>query len=496
MAFFALPDPRRLAGGVATLLLLAGCTVGPDFKRPGSPSAAAYLPGSEQAGSGAPAARIGEAPPLRWWTAFNSPEIDALVDRALANNHSLAASNATLARTRADLAAIKGTQLPQVDANARIEQTQVNLAAFGFGGPSAAAFGLAGNPEFGLYTVGGGISYDLDLFGGRRRRVEQSAAATEAQLRQTQAAHLTLAGQVVNQALTLAAVRTRIDTQKALIAEDERNVALTDQRRRGGEGTLVEVLNAQSQLVADQAELPQLDQQLAAARHMLAVLVGSSPAEAAIPDLSLDRLALPAEIPVTLPSELVHVRPDILQAEADLHAATAAVGIATAQLYPNITLGATITQGSPQTDSILKNAFRGYDIFAGLTAPIFHGGTLKAQREAAIAGARAADATYQQTVLEAFGQVADLLDALRNDAQSVADQRRALDVSSRSLHLSRRSFQVGNSGVLQVLDAERAYQRALSGVTEARARQYVNVARLFVATAGGWAPMPTVTARK
>lgn len=483
--------PRHLPALMAGALL-AGCTVGPDFARPAPPATAAYLAPTE-AGAGdrasepaGPSAKLGAPRTARWWTAFASSELDALVDRALTNNRSLAASNATLARARAELAAVRGTRLPQVDANARIERQQVNLAGFGFGGDLASGFDISGNPEFGLYSVGAGVSYDLDLFGGRRRRTEEASARAEAQARQAEAAHLTLAGQVVNQVLVAAAIQARIDTLDTLIAEDERNVSLVERRRQAGEGTLVEVLNAQSQLVADRADRPQLSQQLAEARHALAVLVGVAPADATLPEIRLDALVLPGEIPLSLPSELVRVRPDILQSEADLHAATAAIGIATARLYPDVTLGATVTQGSPDLDTLLKDAFRGYDLFAGLTAPLFHGGTIKAEREAAIAEARAADARYQQTVLEAFGQIANLLSALRNDAQAVADQKRALEVAARALALSRRSFEVGNSGVLQVLDAERVYQRALSGSTEARARQYVDVARLFVATAGGW----------
>lgn len=249
---------------------------------------------------------------------------------------------------------------------------------------------------------------------------------------------------------------------------------------------MVEVLNAQSQLAADKADLAPLRQQLAEARHMLAVLLGEAPQTATLPDFTLAAITLPAEVPVTLPSALVHKRPDILQAEADLHAATAEIGVATAAMYPNITLGANIAQASPGMSGFFTNTFRGYDIFAGLTAPIFHGGTLKAKKRAAVAEAEAAQARYQQTVLEAFGQVADLLTALQHDGEAVRDEREAVDVARRSLQLSRRSFEVGNSNVLQVLDSERIYQRTLSGSVEARARQYRNVARLFVATAGGW----------
>lgn len=475
----------RLPAILLAASALAGCTVGPDFERPAAPATTAYLPPTEAAQPPAgPQAVLGAGPQQRWWTAFGSAELDALVTRALANNRSLAASNATLAAARDEVRAIAGRRLPQIDANARVDQEQVNLAAFGFSGGNPLA--PAGNPEFHLYSVGGGISYDLDLFGGLRRQVEQSAAEAEAQQRQVEAAHLSIAGQVVNQVLTIAAIRAQIATAQALLADDARNVDLTQKRQRGGEGTLVEVLNAQSQYAADRGDLPQLDQQLAEARHLLATLVGVAPDALGATDIDLAQLTLPAAVPVALPSELVHRRPDILQAEAELHAAAAAVGVATARLYPDITLGATVTQGAPGIDDLVKNAFRGYDLFAGLTAPIFHGGTLKAQRAAAINRAKASEATYQQTVLTAFGQVADLLSAIRSDARSVATQNESVAVADRSRRLSRRSFEVGNSGILQVLETERLYQRSSNGLVLARTRQFLNVARLYVATAGGW----------
>lgn len=478
--------PMRLLPILLAATALAGCTVGPDFARPQAPSATGYSPPSEQRAAvrGAPAVTLGAGPAQRWWTAFGSPEMDALVDRAIANNHSLAASNATLAAARDELRAVAGKRLPQIDANARVDQEQVNLAGFGFSGSNPLASG--GNPEFHLYSVGGGISYDLDLFGGLRRQIEQSAAQVEAQQRQTEAAHLAIAGQVVNQVLTVAAIRAQIATANALLAEDLRNVDLTQKRRQGGEGTLVEVLNAQSQYTADRGDIPQLEQQLAEARHLLATLVGIAPSELGATEFDIARLTLPATIPVALPSELVHRRPDILQAEADLHAAAAGIGVATARLYPDITLGATLTQGAPGIGDLVKNAFRGYDIFAGVTAPIFHGGTLKAQRAAAINRAKASEATYQQTVLTAFNQVADLLSAIQSDARSVVNQRESVSVAERSRHLSQRSYQVGNSGILQVLETERLYQRASNGLVLARTRQFLNVARLYVATAGGW----------
>lgn len=461
------------------LFAMSACTAGPDFVAPAPPP-----PEAGYADAGGNRARLGEGPGADWWRSFQSPALNELVERALARNHSLAASRATLESARQRIAAMAGRSLPQIDANGRAGYQRVNLAAFGLS-DRVGASGM-GNPEFDLYTIGGGVSYDLDLFGRNRRALEQAIADSEAQQRQTEAAHLIVAGRVVAQVLAIAALNDRIATEQALLAEGQRNLSLTEARQRAGAGTLVEVLSAQGQLAEDRTGLPALEQQLAEGRAMLAVLLGISPAELGPTPYRLDDFALPAEVPVALPSILVRKRPDILEAEARLHSAVAEVGVATAELYPNVTLGATITQSTTQPDRIASSRFNAFDIFAGLTAPIFRGGTLKAGKRGAEARARAAADSYAQVVLDAFGQVSGLLSALETDGQSLAAKQEAAAITERSLHLSRRSFEVGNSGILQVLDASRANQRSRLALLEARARQYQNVARLHVATAGGW----------
>lgn len=475
---------RLTATALVPLLLAAGCTtVGPNFAPPAGPSGQAGY-----ADDGGKGAALGEGPDGQWWKAFGSPRLDDYVARALAGNHSLAASRATLEKARQRIAAVAGRKLPQVDAQARAEHERVNLAAFGFDGFGGASIS---NPEFDLYSIGGGVSYDLDLFGKNRRALEQASAQADAQARATEAAHLVIAGRVVAQVLAIAALNDRIATERMLLSEDERNVSLTQARQTAGAGTLVEVLSAKGQLADDRAGLPELEQELAEGRTMLAVLLGISPAELGPTDFGLNDFILPASVPVALPSALVHKRPDILEAEARLHAAVAAVGVATADLYPDITLGASLTQGSPDVGRIASDKFNAFDIFAGLAAPIFHGGTLKANKRGAEAEAHAAAEQYQQVVTEAFGQVSGLLSALESDSRALSARHETAEIADRSLYLSRRSFQVGNSGILQVLDASRSYQRAQLGLLETRTRQYQNVARLYVATAGGWVP-PTL----
>jgi NodT family efflux transporter outer membrane factor (OMF) lipoprotein len=465
---------------VAALALLGACTVGPNFAPPATPP-----PQAGYSTEGGGRAALGQGPDLAWWKAFGSVELDALVDRAIANNHSLAASKATLERARERINAAHGKLLPQLDANARVEYQELNLSAFGFDAFVSGGQSIS-NPTFDLYTVGAGVSYDLDLFGRNHRALEQTIAEAEATQRQTEAAHLLIAGRVVQQVLAIASLNDRIATVRDLLTEDERNVGLTQARQRGGIGTQVEILSAQAQLADDRGRLPELQQMREEGRGMLAVLLGISPAELGETNFTLDHFTLPGQVPVALPSALVHKRPDILEAEARLHAAIAAVGVATAQLYPNITLGASYAQSTSVPGDLFSSQYRGYDIFAALAAPIFHGGTLKAQKRGAEAEARAATERYKQTVVEAFGQVSNLLSALQNDGTALATRQEAAQIAERSLYLSRRSFQVGNSGILQVLDANRSYQRAQLSLVEARSRQYLNVAQLYVATAGGW----------
>ena len=474
---------KRVLFPLVTLALLGGCkTMGPDFQRPAAPANGGYV--SPATATNAPSAVLGQGPEARWWQAFGSTDINALVARALTGNQTLAASRATLDRAREQVRAANGRLQPQINANGAIEQRKVNLSGFGF---DASAFGVnLGNPEFTNYSVGGGISYDLDLFGAGKRSVEQASADAEAQRHETAAAHLTLSGRVVMQALMIAALNDRIAAQQVLVGEGDRNVTLTERKRAGGTGTMVEVLSARQQVAADRAGLPQIEQQRNEARDLLAVLIGVTPVELGATGFSLGTLTLPQQVPVTLPSEMVHKRPDILASEARLHAATAAIGVAQARLYPSVTLGASFTQLARSPEKIFNGSSNSYSLLGGLTAPLFHGGTLKAAKRGAEAEERAAAARYRQAVLEAFGQVSDLLSALDNDARSLALQNDAADLAERSLDLSRRSFAVGNSGVLQVLDASRSVDRARIALVDARARQFVNVARLYVATAGGW----------
>ncbi len=473
MPFSLLPGRASIALAAA---LLAACTVGPDYQRPQAPDTKAYASeplASLQDSSGQQLAP-GQNPAADWWSGFHSAELDATMRQAMAGNHSLAAAQATLAQAREAVNASAGALYPQVGLDAGAGRQKYGAQFSG-----AQVF-----PAFTYYSVGPSVSYLLDYTGGQRRAVEQQQAQADYQAFQLQAATLSLTGNVAQQALAIASARAQIAAVQELLDEDRKNLSLVQTAFAAGSVTRVDVLSAQSQLANDQTLLPPLRQQLSVARHALSILAGKAPADWVPPDFELDQLQLPQSLPLSLPSELAHRRPDILAAEAQLHAATAAVGVATSNLYPQINLTASVGQQSTSLSHMFDASSTAWGLAAGLTAPLFDGGTLRAQRRGAQDTARAALASYQQTVLQSFGQVADVLTALDHDAEQLTAQKNALDSAEANLDLTRQSYGVGNVGVLQVLDAERQYQQARLGYVRAQAQRYQDTAQLYLALGG------------
>lgn len=467
-------------------MLLSGCAVGPDFVVPPAPKAARYTaaptPRTIDAGSGQPAQRIRLERDIaaQWWALFRSPALNGVVAASVAGNRTLAAARATLAAAQENAAAARGGYYPQADLSASAQRSRGSQMRSD--GGSSTASGRIGN----VYSVGPTVSYAVDAFGATRRQVEQQQALADRQRYELAAAWLTLTGNSVSQALSIASLRAQIGASRDIIAGDERNLALVREKYTAGKAALTDVLAAQTQLAGDRTSLPSLQQQLAAARHALAILVGRTPADWSPPAFALSDFTLPADVPLSLPSALVRQRPDILAAEAQLHADSAAIGIATAKLYPQITLSAALGRQSPATGTLFDEVNRFWNVAAGLGAPLFHGGTLEAQRRAAVDVYRASLATYEQTVLGAFQQVADSLQALENDARLAADQRQLLDVATTSLELQRVSYAAGKSDVLSLISAQRSYQQARLGYARAQAQRLQDTAQLLVALGGGW----------
>jgi NodT family efflux transporter outer membrane factor (OMF) lipoprotein len=477
-------DHRKVAV-LVLILALGGCAVGPDFVRPAPPQVTAYT--SEKAApaltpsGGEPSQHMvsGQAIPAAWWRVFGSPSLDSVVQQAILGSPTLEAAKATLAQAQQAMVQARSTYYPWLDFAAAAERQQGPAFVLGIL-PSGVL------PVFNLYTLGPTVSFSPDVFGATARRVEQQGALAQNQAFELAAAQLTITGSVVTQALTIASTRLQLRTAQDIVADDEKNLALVQEKFDVGRVPSTQVLIAQSQLSNDRALLPPLGQQLAAAEDALAVLVGKFPAEWRRPAFKLADFTLPAELPVSVPSALVRQRPDILAAAAQLHASSAAVGIAVAQMYPTITLSASVETAALFPSDLFQGSGLVWALLGGVTTPIFHGGALEAQKQGAIDALRASFATYRQTVLQAFGQVSDTLRALDHDAQLVEAERQALDVAEKSLELQRFSYTGGKTDILLLLDAQRSYEQARLGYTRAEAQRYLDSAQLFVAMGGGW----------
>ena len=472
---------RRLAAAAASVVALGACTtVGPNFKTPDAPkgaAAAGYVMAGDRVPAGVrldPASRA--AGP--WWNAFGSPDLDRVIRGALADSPTLAEANATLQKAQADAAAARGAQAPQAGASGSVQRERINTQAFGFTGfPS---------PTIGLYSIGATVDYDLDLFGGRRRASEQAQAQADAAARQADAAYLSLTGNVAIHAMRVAGLRAQIAAVQAVIADDHRAAEMVARAQAAGGEAPAATDSVQAQLAEDEALLPPLERDLALARHQLALLSGKSPAEWTAPDFDLAALTAPAEIPVSLPSGLVRQRPDILAAEAELHAATAAIGVAVAAQYPDLSLSANLTQAAIKPEQIFNYGSSGWSLLAGLTAPIFDGGVRKAHRQAAEAEARASLARYQQTVLRAFVQVSDVLASLGADQRQVAAETRARDAAQKAVANAQSAYRLGGGTLMDLVDAQRQLSRARRGLAQAQGQAFEDRVQLYAATATDW----------
>lgn len=484
--------PRLLAVSASVLALSACAAVGPNFKTPDGPSGAAADGYAMKGDPAAPQVRL--VPETRaagpWWQAFGSPELDEVMSQALADSPTLAEANATLQRAQAQAAAVRGAQLPQVDLNGSAQREHINLQAFGFTGFPGVKLS---NPTIGLYSVGGTVGYDLDLFGGRRRASEAAGARAQAAARQAEAAYLTLSGNVAIQAMRVASLRAQIAAVQQVVGEDRRVLDMIRAAQKAGAEAPSATSGGEAQLAEDEALLPPLQRDLDSARHQLALLVGKSPAEWTAPDFDIARFTPVTEVPVSLPSELVRKRPDILAAEAELHAATADVGVAVANQYPDVRLSANLTQSSLKPENLFNYKASGWQLLSGVTAPIFHGGTLKAQRKGAEAEARAALARYQATVIRAFVQVSDVLAALAADQQQIEALKRAEASSAASARDAQTAYRLGGGTLLQVIDAQRTLSRARRASVQAEGQRLADLVQLYTATAADWRTTETAT---
>jgi len=455
---------------------LCGCASGPDFVRPAAPLAQSYTQ-SAPAGATDGVQRIILGAPVApdWWSLFGSDALNELIHQALAGSPTVRAAQSTLSQAQELTAAATGARYPHVDLSAGAGRQKYGKE---FLGP------LTPPPPFTYFAAGAAVSYTFDAAGGIARSIEERRALLEYERQELRATQLALSGNVVGEAIAIASAAERIRAINELLEEDRRNLNLVQTSFAAGNTTRVDVLFADSQLANDETLLPPAAQELAVARHALAVLIGRAPADWSPPELDFSALKLPGTLPVSVPSELVHQRPDILAAEAELHAATAQVGVATANLYPHITLTGSAGQQALTLGTLFSSGNGVWALTSGLTAPLFDGGTLRAARRADIDALQARAANYEEAVLAGLRQVADVLSGIDHDAELLAAETHAVDAAQASLKLARESYRAGNVGVLQVLDAERAYSRARLDYVRVQAERYADTARLYLALGG------------
>ncbi len=461
----------------AAATLLAGCTVGPNFVKPEAP-ATAYSR-SIPASGGARSFAYGGEVAGDWYRLFRSDALDHLVRQALRNSPDLDAARHGLAAAQDELRAVSGAALPQINAAGEIGRGHINGSQLY---EPVNAFNATGNQ----YEIGPSLAYDLDPFGGLRRSIESQQAQTAAVQDQLRDTYITLVDQVVITAFDYAAVGAQIQVTRSLVSELQAQYNLNVQLENAGKIIHSDTLQAETQLENVRATLPGLEQQRDTYRDALARLTGQAPDQFRMPALTLADFTLPGQLPVSLPSALVEQRPDVLAAEESLHAASAQIGVAEAARLPQLTLSAQYAQESSTLNDLFTRPGGVWSAGLGIAAPLFHGGALAAQEDEAKQRYDQSLATYKGTVIGAFVDVADALQALQHDADSYGAHNRALEAARANQGLAEQEYHAGKYTELQVLTAEQQYQDAALTQVQADAQRFTDTAALFRALGGGW----------
>jgi NodT family efflux transporter outer membrane factor (OMF) lipoprotein len=464
------------------MMCVLGCAVGPDFVRPQPPAVEQYTREPQRAATVEADGQsqrfdTGTGVASDWWRFFDSSRLDDLMREALASNQSLQAAQARLRQSEENLRAGHGVFYPQVNGSfdaARRKTSEFQIA------------GVPGGGIFNLYTLAGTIGYALDVFGGNRRAVESLQAQTDFHRYAVGGTYLALSGNIVNTVVAAAAYRALIKSTGEIVEAEKEQIRITEAQAEAGLVPYANVLSIRTQMFATEATIPQLQQKVAQTEHLLAALTGRTPAESAPLQIALTDLKLPSEVPVTLPSDLVRQRPDILMAEAQLHGASADIGVATAALFPSFTLNGTYGVNNTSMGNLFNASGSFWALGANVAAPLFQGGSLWFKRKAAIEAYNQALATYRQTVLDAFAQVADVLRALEHDAEALKSQSHALAAAEEALRLIQANYEAGLANYVQVLVANAQYHQAQIGYLQAVAQRLQDTAALFVALGGGW----------
>jgi NodT family efflux transporter outer membrane factor (OMF) lipoprotein len=469
-------------------VFLAACAVGPDFEGPGAPDAGGYTrePMTKQTASadvaGGEAQRFvqGLDIPGQWWTLFHSAALNTLIEEALKNNPTLPAAEAALRQAWENVYAEEGAFFPTAVVSYSPSR---NKTATGVTFTAASS----GAPFFTLHTAQVVVTYAPDVFGGTRRQVESLAATAEFERFQLEAAYLTLTSNVVAAAVQEASLRGLIAATEEIIKIQTGSLDILQKQLALGQVAGADVAAVEATLAQAQATLPPLQKQLAVQRDLLTALIGRLPSQEPAEKFELASLQLPPELPVSLPSKLVEQRPDIQSAEAQLHAASASIGVAVAARLPQFTLTGNAGTASNLIGQFITTPGTAFWTLAGNVAQtVFDAGTLLHKERAAVAAFDQAAAMYRSTVITAFQNVADSLHALQSDAETLKAAYAAERAAFKSLEIVRRQLQLGAIGYLGLLTAQNTYQAALLALVQAQAARYADTSALFQALGGGW----------
>jgi NodT family efflux transporter outer membrane factor (OMF) lipoprotein len=484
----------RVVLAASTIVTLGGCTVGPNFQAPSWASPTSWFAGPKEPVPTAPSVPVAEPIDPNWWTLFHDGELTALEQRVAAENLDVKVATARLAESRAELGQARASEFPTINANGSYTRQKASnvgvfaaapnpLGANGAEGNTAGGLRSANIAPFSVYQAGFDATWELDLWGGVRRSVESATASVEAAAEARRAALLSSLAEVARDYVALRGVQTQLR-----IAHDNVHTAqLTQQREAGGVTTDLDVANASAQLRSVMAEIPRIEQQEAADINAVGLLLGQPP-NALRGELAEARPVppVPPRVPVGVPSELARRRPDVMQAEAQLHAATATIGVAVAAFYPSVTLSGSFALQALQPSQFFSFNAREYAAGPGITIPIFQGGQLKSTLHLREAQQEEAAVNYQKTVLQAWHDVDNALTAYQTE-QARRDQLvLAVAQNQRALGLAQSRYQQGVADFLTVLDTERSLLQTQQQLAESTTNVSQNLVALYKALGGGW----------
>ena len=472
-------------GAVTIAVAITGCAVGPDFHRPPAPADTGYTREPLATQTASINTRGGEAQhfvperdiPGEWWTLFRSEPLNRLIEQSLHANPDIDAAQSALRQAQENVFAGEGALFPGASLSFQAQKQRLSGATFGQ--PDVHA-------TFGLVTPTLNISYAPDVFGGTRRQIESLEAQAEFQRFQLEATYLTLTSNVVVAAVQEASLRGQIGATQDIIKDQGQELNLVQQRFTLGGASQADVLSQEAQLAQSRATLPPLQKQLAQTRNQITALAGQLPSHETRKTFNLDSMHLPRDLPISLPSKLIEQRPDVRAAETQLHAASAEIGIATANRLPQFTITAELGTAATGFTNMFAPGTGAWSIAGGITQTLFDAGALLHRKRAAVAGFEQTAAQYRSTVIKACQNVADTLRALQSDADALVAQASAERAAFASLDLARRQYQLGAIDYLTLLNAQRTWQQARIDRVQAEANRYADTAALFQALGGGW----------